>query len=41
MTEERLSIWDRLTTLWIFLAMGLGVGLGAVVPGLPAWLDAI
>jgi len=41
MSEEGLSLFDRLTTLWIFLAMGLGVGLGALVPGLPVWLNSI
>ncbi len=40
MPEDRLSLFDRLTTLWIFLAMVLGVGLGALIPGLPAWLDS-
>lgn len=39
--EEALGLFDRLTTLWIFLAMALGVGLGAAVPGFSSWLDSL
>ncbi|MBN2239980.1 MAG: ACR3 family arsenite efflux transporter [Dehalococcoidales bacterium] len=37
----RLSFLDRFLTLWIFLAMGIGVGLGYFVPSVAKTIDSI
>ncbi|MCC6179765.1 MAG: ACR3 family arsenite efflux transporter [Chloroflexi bacterium] len=37
----QLSLIDRYLPLWIFLAMGIGLGLGATLPGLPQALDSL
>lgn len=43
MTTEtrRLSFLDRYLTLWIFVAMAVGIGLGYLVPGFANALDAM
>jgi arsenite transporter len=38
-TQPRLSFLDRFLTLWIFAAMGLGVGAGYLFPGIVPFLD--
>jgi len=38
-TEAKLSFLDRYLTLWIFLAMGAGIGVGFFYPGIVALLN--
>lgn len=41
MSNSRLSFLDRYLTLWIFLAMALGIGLGSLFEGWPQWLNSL
>ncbi|KGP75009.1 arsenic resistance protein ArsB [Desulfosporosinus sp. Tol-M] len=38
--SRKLSWLDRYLTLWIFLAMALGIGIGYVFPGVATWLNS-
>ena len=39
MKNKRLNFVDRYLTLWIFLAMGLGVGIGNLFDGIDQWIN--
>ena len=41
MSKSRLSFLDRYLTIWIFLAMAIGVSLGSLFEGLPARLNSL
>src|SRR5690554_7083545 len=41
MSNSRLSFLDRYLTLWIFLAMGVGIALGNLFTGFPMWLNSL
>lgn len=38
--SKKLSLLDRFLTLWIFLAMGFGVGLGYFIPGVENFINS-
>lgn len=40
-TQNKLSFLDQYLTLWIFLAMAVGVGIGYIFPGMAKWLDSL
>lgn len=38
-STKKLSFLDRHLTLWIFSAMVLGIGLGYLIPSVPAYIN--
>lgn len=41
MPKKKLSLLDEFLTLWIFIAMGIGLGIGYLIPELADLLDSI
>lgn len=39
--SRKLSTLDRYLTLWIFLAMAIGIGIGYIFPGVAGWLNSL
>ncbi len=40
MSTKKLSFLDSYLTLWIFIAMGLGVGIGYIIPSIPDTINS-
>jgi len=40
MANKKLSFLDRYLTLWIFIAMGMGVGIGYLIPDTPEFINS-